>query len=507
MPRVVQKADLSLKYLSLVSIGNFIDKIWCQHFIKYMFGQSYWRYIIGPFDSIPPGLTHDIFLHLKERKLLRKHHIFLLISPYAKQLDFSGCITELSLMLQLAGHRAIRANSLDLSGTKIPKNILSETLSTSLKTVSHLNLSRTNIGDDVVSLVGCYMDKMNHLDISYTAVSDNGLMTLFSPVDLAGCRNDRFGKCVNISKLMVASCQKISEIGALEALKCLKNLQVFDYQNSVGVISTFADEAKYHNKPRQKFLLKSLYVCTDFLPSDALSVAIMSCPQAEYIYLVTFTGMDENTALALLDMNIITEMHIRNEMDAFCLPFYTSCSPVLAKHGETMVSINLAEIEEVSVHLIRDACPNLLHLSLLWNRSFFLHDGPSSRSRFSRLRTVHVSCVDEADDGKITDIPSDDLVSILSCPDICSITLNNCQSLTDDVVRMATDVNRFDKIVKMELEKCDSVTIEGLEEILEAHNGLEQLALEKCENVTKRDVEVYRKKVKKLNWNIKVTWS
>ena len=156
----------------------------------------------------------------------------------------------------------------------------------------------------------------------------------------------------------------------------------------------------------------------------------------------------------------------------------------------------------MSVQLIRDACPNLLHLSLLWNRSFFLHDSPSSRSRFSRLRTVHVSCVDDADDGKITDIPTDDLVSILSCPDICSITLNNCQSLTDDVVRMATHVNRFDKIVKMELEKCDSVTMEGLDEILEAHNGLEQLALEKCENVTKRDVEVYRKKVKKLNWNI-----
>merc|ERR1711874_199322 len=159
-----------------------------------------------------------------------------------------------------------------------------------------------------------------------------------------------------------------------------------------------------------------------------------------------------------------------------------------------MVSINLAEIEEVSVQLIRDACPNLLHLSLLWNRSFILHDSPSSRGHFSRLRTVQVSCIDDTDDGKITDIPSHDLVSILSCPGISSINLNNCQSLTDDVVRQVTGVNRFHKILKMELEKCDNVTMEGLEEILEAHNGLDRLALEKCESGTKRDVEEYRKK-------------
>ena len=42
-----------------------------------------------------------IFLALKGSRQLRKHHLYLLISVYARALDFSACEADLSLMLQL----------------------------------------------------------------------------------------------------------------------------------------------------------------------------------------------------------------------------------------------------------------------------------------------------------------------------------------------------------------------------------------------------------------------
>jgi len=516
MPQVIQKANISLKHLCLQSIAKFIDEIWCADFLQHLFGLSHWLYVVGPFDHIPPSLAHTIFVHLKNHKLLRKHHIYLLISPYAKKLDFSDCVSDLSLLFQLSAQRAKRSVShLDFSNTKIPKNIFSSTLP-ELKLIRTLNASHTNIDDDVLGIVGVYCENLIELDISFTSVGDRALITLFTPIDLNGNKNERFGKCQKLAKLSVAGCQKITYFGALQAIDNLANLQVFDYENSVLVINKLCQD-----QPCFSFKLKSLYNSPDSndIPDidayNSLAIAIKACPDANHVYINVHDHLTVDVPLALLDLPHLKELHIKNEEHIYSLPFFTSCSPVIERHGQTLVSINLAEIEEISVELIRNNCPNLFHLALLWNNSFIHEDEAEgkcrptviSRNFFPKLLTAKVACKEASEETLFTQIVHEDLVSLLRSPQLKELQLNGCENLSDLAWFEAGESNKLDNLVILELDKCHNVTMEGLEEIIGRNNCLEVLSLMKCEQITKRDIQNYNKKVKRLKWNVKVNWS
>ena len=100
----------------------------------------------GPFDDLPPSLIHDVWLALKERKLLRKHHCYLLISPYLKSLNVSHCDDSLGLSLQLAQQRCDQLEELDLSHTKLPRDLTLSSLPvlTNLTSLSFSFSSVTN---------------------------------------------------------------------------------------------------------------------------------------------------------------------------------------------------------------------------------------------------------------------------------------------------------------------------------------------------------------------------
>ena len=89
MPRVKQKASLSLKQLCLRSITDNIDSYWYKDFLSQGYYLDNLLYILGPLDEIPPDLIHEVWLCMKRRKLLKKHHSYLLISPFFSTLDLS----------------------------------------------------------------------------------------------------------------------------------------------------------------------------------------------------------------------------------------------------------------------------------------------------------------------------------------------------------------------------------------------------------------------------------
>ena len=140
MPRVRQKASRSLKELCLQSISSNIDTVWCREFLEKYHGKAHYLFVLGrrketdwhwvtrnlsagPFDDLPPSLIHDVWTALKQRKFLRKHHCYLLISPYLKTLNLSNCEENLGLSLQLSQQRCYQLEGLDLSHNKLPKDL------------------------------------------------------------------------------------------------------------------------------------------------------------------------------------------------------------------------------------------------------------------------------------------------------------------------------------------------------------------------------------------------
>ena len=108
--------------------------------------QYYNSTLSGPFDQLPPSLIHDVLVTLKEMKLLRKHHCYLLISPYLKSLNLSGSDENLGLILQLTQQRCYSLLELDLSHNKLPKELTLKSLPalTKLRSLSFCFSSVTN---------------------------------------------------------------------------------------------------------------------------------------------------------------------------------------------------------------------------------------------------------------------------------------------------------------------------------------------------------------------------
>jgi len=495
-----------MKSLCLRSISENMDSLWCRRFLDYYSGNAHYMYVIGPFDQLPPSLIQDLWVYLKQKKLLRKHHIYLLISPYTRTLDLSHCDADLGLMLLLTSQRCFQLRQLNLSYSKLPRDQLSNCLP-NLSELTSLTLAHSSITNSLLSIVGLYCSKLTTLDLSYCRqVSDPGLQSVFLPQDSSGSADMRFGRCKLLSKLLVGGAQNVTSEAVQDALQHLHHLVVLDFHDSVGVVEQLVLEGVLD----RKLLLRSLYT-QECRSCDSLALAVSVCPMVEHVYIVTSENIASTNLLSLLDLKQIQEIHVSNELGLYSLPVQEQLGPVLQKHGETILSINLAEVEQVDVGLICNFCPNLTHLALLWNRSYLEHDPGKNkgfvRTFFSKLRTVNIAFVEQDEENLFTEICTRDLSCILVSPNLKKVKMCHAQNLTDLLLSDILEERGFAKIEYLELTKCNEISFEGLERVLQCENCLTHAKFVKCEEITRRDFQSYQKKIKKWKWNMKIDWS
>ena len=264
--------------------------------------------------------------------MLRKHHIYLLVSPFAKSIDLSGCDADLSTMLLLTGQRCFALERLSLAGCKLPKTQLSASLPL-LTRLTTLSFSKSSITDSLLSIVGLYCPLLTSLDISYcTAVSDQGLCTLFLNQDSSGQPiTGRFGQCTLLSSLLVSGSQGITDMGASQALLNLPHLAVFDYHNTVAVLTSLFI---FHGVERLK--LRVLHGSEE--EEQDLAAAIAICPHMRHLHLLTHPSLrNANVFEPLLKLSEMRELRICNEAGLYCLPVLTHLTPAISQHGQTLV--------------------------------------------------------------------------------------------------------------------------------------------------------------------------
>ena len=339
-------------------------RVWCREFLQRYYGTAHFLLVLGPFDCLPHGLVQEIWDFLRARRLLRKHHLYLLVSPYSRAIDCSSLDSELlPLSLLLAGQRCSSLQHLSLQACKLPRTQLSETLPL-LDRLTSLSLAQSTVTDTLLSVVGLYCPLLSHLDLSYcTQLSDLGLLSLFLQQDGEGRpAPGRFGVCSLLSRLLVAGSQGVTDGGAREVLLSLPSLQVFDYPNTGAVLSCLCRE--------EAVTLTSL-TCLHCSPEEELDLAacVSACPRLAHLHLATQPSL-EDSLLALLDLEELVELKVCDESGQHCLPVSRHLSPVFQRHGATLVSLALAEVREVDVGLLAALCPALRHLALLWNHGY-----------------------------------------------------------------------------------------------------------------------------------------
>ena len=351
-----------------------------------------------------------------------------------------------------------------------------------------------------LSVCGVYLSRLVSLDLSYCrAVTDSGLLPLLTARDLTGAEDPRFGQCRDLRRLRLAGCQDLSPaLSVRQALLSLPGLALLDHPETVSVIHSLELEGSLALRTLHSGLESS---------EESLAVACRTCPEAEHVFTVLHPAQPPHCLLALLELRALRELHVREEEETGGEPLGPLLVPVLSKHGETLVSLNIAECGDISLSVICSACPSLLHLVLLWNKNYLTTHTDSQI--FPRLRTAEFAFRpdDEGDNFLQRQLSSSDLSLVLNSSSLVSLKLGQSQNLTDQLFTTVFCTNSMENLQSLELDQCHEISLESLEPLLENHNSLESCTFIRCEQITRRDIQKYQKKVNKFKWNIKINWS
>ena len=181
------------------------------------------------------------------------------------------------------------------------------------------------------------------------------------------------------------------------------------------------------------------------------------------------------------------------------------------RHGPSLVSINFAEVEAVEVGTLCDNCPSLVHLALLWNKSYISREGEiCKREWFPKLQTIDMAYANFNEDNfdyVPIEVPTHNLLQILRSPKLKSIQICASRNLTSECMESVFAFNDLGQLEFLELNKCHEVSFESLEQLLEEENKLNHVRVLKCDQITKRDIQFYQKKCKKWRWNVNIEWT
>ena len=356
-------------------------------------------------------------------------------------------------------------------------------------------------------MCGVYLARLSSLDISYCrCLTDRGLLPLLVAEDHTGAADPRFGQCRDLRRLEVAGSQNITASTSVrQALLSLTKLALCDHPETVPVIEQLVVESCLSTSLALRTLHSGLESS-----QESLAVASLVSPQAEHVFLVLHPAQPPGCLIALQHLQALRELHIRQETDepGDVDPLGPLLGPVLSRHGETLISLNIAECQHISLPVICSSCPVLLHLVLLWNQHYLCSE--TDRQFFPRLRTAELAFRpdDDGDNFAGSQMSSSDLSLVLSSPSLVSLKLGLSHNLTDQLfTRLYCTSNSMENLLSLELDQCHHISMESLEPLLETHNCLENCSFIRCEQITRRDIQKYQKKVNKLKWNMKIHWS
>lgn len=504
------KAIQPLLNICLENVTQNMDSLWCKHYMDhYGEDRKFYRYVLGPFESIPSKLLVLILQSLKEENRLRRHYLELLITPQLEHLDLSRESEDVSYPLQLAVTRC-QLRTVNLSGCqKIPKQVYQEFFPL-LERLRVLDVSQTKSGDSCLYILGAYCVELRELDITNCPVTDDGIRGLCVSKDDLGRPSSRLGQCKLIVKLVI-NYTKISSLGIQCALENLQGLKVLDCCSSVQVLAEMHQDAYQNQLPDiPQYQLIDLHCTNDSfteLPyrSGSLAAAVSLCSQLLKLNIVTLEGLTDGDLSALTGLGKLREFTI-GASEVCQVSFPGGILPLLQSFGNSLQRLTIAEFPKVNVRAITEYCPNLRSIELLMNADYDSHwveekRKPPTVPGLKQLETLQI--VGHEDDS----VPEKHLLLLLSSPCLVHIYLKDCSTLVDDNFRKAFAVHQFANLQHLELEQCHCLNPQSIDPLLNSSNPLKKLLLWQCRLLTRQTVTNWSRKTLKKKWKVSVEWT
>ncbi|XP_073696917.1 uncharacterized protein [Garra rufa] len=153
--------------LCLQSLAENMKEMWAKDYAQKYMDQYFFRYVMGPFSSLPGDLLEELLCILSSRNLLTRAALHLLLLPQLSCLSLtSACSLVNANLCALIQIRCQNLQSLDLSGAQnISTSVLCELLGSQSRLRS-LSLAGTLCDQKVLSVVCRQYPKLKHLDVS-----------------------------------------------------------------------------------------------------------------------------------------------------------------------------------------------------------------------------------------------------------------------------------------------------------------------------------------------------
>jgi hypothetical protein len=319
-----------------------------------------------------------------------------------------------------------------------------------------------------------------------------------------GSGGDGLGVPKSLLKLG-SSGTKITNAGIQIILENFHSLQVWD----MATVQTFAGIPKEfflnQNLEIPKYSLLSLRIappyCDVYIPKT-LGFVVSLCPSVIQVEIYNYKGLTDSDLLSLLSLKNLRNFKMSGFSSNGNVTFGGGVTPILKAFGNSSLKeLSLHRLSDVNIQVITQLCPNLHSLELKDNLSYFTAKlvkewvkteptEPLVLKQLERLRVVG------------SGIPREHLILLLSLPLLVEITIGRCSTFDDDILQKVARIQTFSNLEELRIKLCHTVTEKGIDIFMNAQNPLKKIWIDRCDEISKSNVECWERLAKKNNWQL-----
>ncbi|XP_023222010.1 uncharacterized protein LOC111623608 [Centruroides sculpturatus] len=491
MPK--RKCVCTLIECCLYNIAKNIDNYWC---FRYLRDTEKYLYVIGPFEELAEHLIEGLIKIFHKNKLLRHHHLKILLNSSIRKLNISGWNGDLGEIIPTVAVKCQKLTHLNISGcSNIPLKAFLQ-LPESLPLVVSLNFGCTKCFDQVLGKIGKFCKHLRELDVSLTPVTDFGISSLCINMDEL---EDGKSSASKLIKLVISE-TKVTNKGARCALINLPNLVNLEYHNSLDVVTELYD-CEY-DRQYKLLQLSGENIKGERIHERYFEIAHTLCPNVTYLKLVDVALSDDDLLLCAGFENLTQFQLLCGQTSS--VTFYNGITALLQMRGTQITALELGDIDVINIPVIGQLCPNLELLSLYMIASYdymFQHKLCDIADPFSRLKELDLIFLHEVD------IPEVFLKLLLTqAKHLRLFHLHNSESLSDQLFLDVLTVNPLSEIKDVAFEHCPHITGNMLKALLMMENELETFNCLWCSNFTLREFQECEKYVREQNLDVNMQW-
>jgi len=506
----------TLKNLAFENIIKHVDSVWTSQYVK-DWGNKHLLYVEGPFDILTPADCHWILSELAMRKILKRHHIYLLINPYLKILNLSDFrdASKIKLILDLALTRCSRLKKIVLKYSQDFSTLFMPYLEI-LNNLTELELPNTRLNNYDVGVIGIHAPNVKLLNLEDTRFSDNGLKSLFLSLDPDGNEDQAYGQCQQVEILDIRgveiSPKCAAEIYALRVNKWRNfkvdktfNVIMECLQNYPEVESFKTDYLRFQTIEYDEIKLESYIQGALLLASDASDIRLEDIDVHE-----DNVGQGLSMVRNFKRITNLT-MDMREDFKTPTLehPFERGITPILISHGPNLSELMFTFVKDLDLGIVASYCTGLKELKLQYNTY------STANTKFEialdwPLENLVIQCSSHPITGVFHNSPEISIFKriLAGAVNLDTLVVQFCDTFTDEVFIHACKFNPFDKLTELMLTNCKNITMKALEGTVLMKNNvpLKNVLLFCCDEITLSDFNRYRKYVKTNNYKVEVQW-